>query len=134
MVDDDFVVDNQLGATSSGGGYTSSEYLDLGIPLSSSFGPVTNSYKPKMQDVVAHTSAAGDAHGGYNMTDFGGFTYNSFWTRHMVLLKEGGLIVLDSITPTALDGARVCRCPLHATCSLGRDCTVPMARLSLARN
>ena len=57
-----------------------------------------------MNDVIANTSAAGDAHGGYNMTDFGGFTYNTFWTRHMVLLKEGGLIVLDSITPTALDG------------------------------
>ena len=38
------------------------------------------------------------------MTDFGGYTYDTFWTRHMVLLKEGGLIVLDSITPTALEG------------------------------
>jgi hypothetical protein len=104
MVDEDFVVDNKQGASSSGGGYATSEYLDAGIPLSSSFGPTTNSFHPKMNDVVANTSAAGDSHGGYNMTDFGGFTYDTFWTRHMVLLKEGGLIVLDSITPTALDG------------------------------
>ena len=104
MVDHDFVVDNKHGASSSGGGYASSEYLDAGIPLSSSFGPTTNSFKPKINDVAADTSAAGDAHGGYNMTDFGGYTYDTFWTRHMVLLKEGGLIVLDSITPTALAG------------------------------
>jgi hypothetical protein len=104
MVDEDFVVDNEHGASSSGGGYATSEYLDAGIPLSGSFGPVTNTFKPKMNDVVANTSAAGDSHGGYNMTDFGGFTYDTFWTRHMVLLKEGGLIVLDSVTPTALEG------------------------------
>jgi hypothetical protein len=104
MVDEDFVVDNRVGASSAGGGYTSSEYLDFGIPLSSSFGPVTNSFKPEMNDVVANTSAFGDSHGGFNMTDFGGFTYDTYWTRHMVLLREGGLIVLDSITPTALDG------------------------------
>ena len=104
MVDDDFVVDNKVGASSSGGGYATSEYLDAGIPLSSSFGPTTNSFKPKMNDVIANTSAHGDSHGGYNMTDFGGFTYDTYWTRHMVLLKEGGLIVLDSITPTALEG------------------------------
>ena len=57
-----------------------------------------------MNEVVAHTSAAGDAFGGYNMSGFGGYTASTFWTRHMVLLKEGGLIVLDSITPTALEG------------------------------
>ena len=73
MVDEDFVVDNHVGTSSSGGGYATSEYLDAGIPLSSSFGPVTNSFTPKMNDVVANTSAAGDSHGGYNMTDFGGF-------------------------------------------------------------
>jgi hypothetical protein len=104
MVDDDFVIDNKHGATSSGNGYASSEYLDAGIPLSSSFGPTTNAFQPKMNQVVAHTSPAGDSHGGYNMTDWGGYTYDSFWTRHMVLLKEGGLIVLDSVTPTALEG------------------------------
>lgn len=104
MVDDDFVIDNKHGASSSGGGYATSEYLDPGIPLSSTFGPVTNTFKPQLNDVIANTSADGDSHGGYNMTDFGGFTYETFWTRHMVLLKEGGLIVLDSITPTALEG------------------------------
>ena len=104
MVDDSFIVSNTKGATASGAGYGSSEYLNLGIPLSSSFGFVTNSFRPVLNDVVAHTSAAGDAHGGYNMSGFGGYTASSFWTRHMVLLKEGGLIVLDSITPTALQG------------------------------
>ena len=96
--------DNKIGSSASGNGYTSSEYLNAGIPLASSFGPTTNSFKPKMNDVVANTSDAGDSHGGYNMTDFGGYTYDTFWTRHMVLLKEGGLIVLNSVTPTALAG------------------------------
>ena len=104
MVDDAFVVDNHHGATSSGNGYDSSEYLDAGIPLSSSFGVVTNSFRPVMNDVVADTSTGGDAHGGYNMSGFGGYTKDMTWTRHMVLLKEGALIVLDSITPTAQEG------------------------------
>ena len=38
------------------------------------------------------------------MSGFGGYTKDALWTRHMVLLKEGGLIVLDSITPSALEG------------------------------
>ena len=104
LVDESFVVNNTQGATASGNGYASSEYLNAGIPLSSSFGFVTNSFRPVMQDVVAHTSDAGDAHGGYNMSGFGGYTGDTLWTRHMVLLREGALVVLDSITPTALDG------------------------------
>ena len=74
MVDEDFVVDNKQGASSSGGGYATSEYLDAGIPLSSSFGPTTNSFHPKMNDVIANTSAGGDAHGGGGRHGGGGAT------------------------------------------------------------
>ena len=92
MVDGDFEVSNVQGATASGGGYASSLYLNAGIPLSSSFGVVTNTFRPVFQDIVAATSPAGDAHGGYNMSGFGGFSKDGLWTRHMVLLREGGLV------------------------------------------
>ena len=60
MVDNDFYVSNTQGATASGGGYASSLYLNAGIPLSSSFGAVTNSFRPVFNDIVADTSPEGD--------------------------------------------------------------------------
>eukprot|EP01052_Picozoa_sp_SAG31_P024424 SAG31_NODE_2077_length_6501_cov_2.482037_3_plen_773_part_00 len=96
--------------------YGASTYLDNGIPfqlkpLYRPFGgehcpSPTNDYIPQFDAVVANADLiAGDAHGGYRATGFGGFTADTEWTRHMVLvggIGAGTLVVADSLVPHGL--------------------------------
>merc|ERR1712224_1020592 len=86
--------------------------LDIGVPLrlkplynvfagSINTAP-TNDYIPQFDQLAASANAQGDSHGGYRARAFGGFTADTEWTRHMVLLAEGALVVLDSLVPTGL--------------------------------
>jgi hypothetical protein len=94
--------------------YGGDNYLDWGHPVrlmplvnTLAFGGVLgnapgNDYIPQFEELVADTNDSGDAHGGYRASSYGGFTADTIWTRHMVLLAEGALVVADSLTPRGL--------------------------------
>ncbi len=96
--------------------YGASTYLDNGIPfqlkpLYKPFGgencpSPTNDFIPQFDMTAASADpTTGNAHGGYRARAFGGFTADTEWTRHMVLVGGAGagtLVVVDSIVPRGL--------------------------------
>ena len=115
-VSGEFVVNQTYGWDAAAGAahddYGAATYLDIGVPLrlkplynvfagTINTAP-TNDYIPQFDQLTASANAQGDSHGGYRARAFGGFTADTEWTRHMVLLAEGTLVVLDSLVPTGL--------------------------------
>lgn len=110
MVGDTFVPNSTFGYSTQSGGYAAANYLDIGIPFRVS--PLTtaptNDFIANFTNVVAETKTFdqqhNDSHGGWNATSFGGWTRETSWTRHVTLLEDGVMVVLDSLQTSEQQG------------------------------
>ena len=101
MIDPSFRFNESNGNFGSGG----NAYLVAGIPFSFvNGGEPTAGFIARFSNYTASNNAHNDSGGGWAAAGYGGWTRETVWTRRMVLLKEGALIVLDSIQTSEQDG------------------------------
>ena len=103
MIDPSFTFNESDGFD--GRGYLGGFYLGVGIPFTfAAAGGPTAGFIARFANYTASNNAHNDSGGGWAAAGYGGWTRETVWTRRMVLLKEGPLIVLDSIQTSEQDG------------------------------